>query len=142
MQSNEPYRAFDLLSLNVSLDVAKTLEKAFENKEENHLHRIYLVAKSWIAKKDAQYEQHLKLIIKNLFSINSCTFCYYNQNDFEDIMAKVLVTKWMYSQDPNSIPASTLQWPTWHLRNKPDSYWDRYSNTITKDNWEQKLNLQ
>jgi|GEM_PF-6936707 len=138
MQSNEAYRAVDLLSLKVSFDVVKTLEKAFQNKEENHLHRIYLVAKSWIEKKDAQYDQHLKFIIKELFAIhpgNSYLYSDYIENE----MAKVLATKWMLVQDPDSISASNFRAVSWRLQDKPDSSWDRYDSTITKDNWEQKL---
>ena len=141
MESSEAYLAFDLLALNVSLDAEKTINKAFSNTEENHLHRIYLAAKSWIEKKDAQHDQHLKLIIKNLFSMHYPVYDYYSSYNLEKDMARILVTKWMYAKDPNSILASTLEAPHWRLTQKSDSYWDRYSNTITKENWEQKLNV-
>jgi hypothetical protein len=133
IHSSEGYRAFELLSLNDQLDIKKTLVHAFEKKHEDHLHKIYLLAKSWIAKKEKKYDEHLKFIIQELFKANPSRWSF---DTLEEEMAKALVTKWMKSLDSSSIDSNEK---SWRLQSKPGSEWDRYSSAITAENWENKL---
>jgi F0F1-type ATP synthase assembly protein I len=142
MKSEEAYRGFELLSVNDQLDIKGILDRAFENQAEDHLHRIYLLAKSWIVKRDKKYDEHLKFIIGKLYSGGDSYYSYYfddiSSNDMKKEMAKVLVTKWMQSINSTSITSSDLVY-SWALGQKPNSKRDQYSNAITKENWESKL---
>lgn len=129
MTSNEAFRGFELLPLTLQLDIEKTIEAAFGNVEEDHLHRVYLLAKSWIAKYDKKYEKSMKFIIRKFFE---------SENIFFGEMAKSLVTKWIETIQPDSIDFSSFLWPPL-LNQKPMSRWDRYSSSINRANWEQTL---
>lgn len=129
MASTEAYRGFELLPLAFQLDIEKTIEAAFTNVEEDHLHRVYLLAKLWIAKYDKKYEKPLKFIIGKFFE---------SGNVFFDEMAKTLVTKWIEMIQPNCIDFSSFLWPPL-LNQKPMSRWDRYSSSIDSANWKQRL---
>lgn len=140
--SNKPYKAVPLLTLDMNLDIEKTLDLALKHHDDDHLHSIYLLAKSWIdkidkKKDDAKYDKPLKKIIRGFFDIGSSPRYHWNDLD-KDEMARVLATKWAYAKDPQRVDALSLV-SSYRLNQMHSSQFDRYSNQFDKRNWEQKV---
>ncbi len=131
--SSEPYKAASLLNLDVNLDIRKTLDHALQHHDDSHLHRIYLLAKSWIEKKDAKYDEPLKRIIRGFFAIGPSTSWYHLD---KEEMARVLATNWAYAKDPQRVDALSLR-SSYRLNQMRGSGFDRYSDQIDVVNWEQ-----
>lgn len=140
MQSKEPHKAVSLLNLDINLDILKTLDQALKHHDNSHLHRVYLLAKSWIDKKDAKYDEPLKRIIRGFFAIrqSSAPFFLWEGDLDKEEMAKVLVTKWAYAKDPQRINAVSLK-SSYRLNRMQGSQFDHYSDEINEQNWEQKI---
>lgn len=134
--SSEPYKAVPLLNLDVNLDIRKTIDHALQHHDNHHLHHIYLLAKSWIDKKDAKYDKPLKQIIRGFFAIGSSSHSLYDLDKEE--MARVLATKWAYAKDPQRVDAFSLR-SSYRLNEMHGSQFDRYSDHIDERNWEQKI---
>lgn len=135
---NKPYKAVPLLTLDMNLDIKKTLDLALKHHDDDHLHSIYLLAKSWIAKMDTKYGEPLKQIIRGFFAIAPPSgSSHWYELDKEE-MARVLATKWAYAKDPQRVDALSLK-VSYRLNQMHGSQFDRYSNQIDKQNWEQKV---
>ncbi len=144
IRSNKPYKAVQLLTLDMNLDIKKTLDLALKHHDDDQLHSIYLLAKSWIAKMDTKYDEQLKKygeplkqIIRGFFKIGSSSrhsYFYWDLN--KDEMAKVLATKWALAKDPQSVDATQY---SHRLNQMQGSQFDRYSDQIDEHNWEHKI---
>ena len=137
LKSPKSHLVFILLNVQGAFnlfDIRTILQKAFENNEEDHLHKVYLLAKSWIAKKDPGYGRHLEFLIDQMFATKSSKSSWYYNDPFNETMAKALVTKWVLANDPDRWNRLDLS-SDWDLNKRDGSKWDLYYPKITQANW-------